>query len=176
MKDLVYLIPKSKHNKEDLFTIFNDHPEIKFVSIVGIDLSGNDTDEKIPAKLFLDDIDSFLNGVAIQTDGSSVVLPGIATLNDAKVDMVADINANWFIDYNYDHIDSSTNKPIGTLRIPSFLIHNNKPVCSRNILSSAINTFKSTLLDIFKNKPETLKPFNINYDDIDVITISSISS
>lgn len=173
MKDLIYTISKSKHNKEDLFTIFNEHPEIKFVSIVGIDLSGNDTDEKIPARLFLDGIDSFLNGVAIQTDGSSVVLPGIATLNDAKVDMIADINANWFVDYNYDHIDSFTNKPIGTLRIPSFLIHNNKPVCSRNILNSAINTFKSTLLDIFKNKPETLKPFEINFDDIDEIVITS---
>ena len=173
MKDLIYTIPKDLHNKKDLFKIFNDHPEIKFVSIVGIDLSGNDTDEKIPAKLFLDDIDSFLNGVAIQTDGSSVVLPGIATLNDAKVDMIADKNANWFVDYNYDHIDLSTNKPIGTLRIPSFLIHNNKPVCSRNILNSAIKTFKSTLLNIFKNNPNTLKPFNITFDDIDEIVTTS---
>ncbi|MBQ6820192.1 MAG: glutamine synthetase [Clostridium sp.] len=173
MKELIYTVPKSKHNKEDLFKLFNDHPEIKFVSIVGIDLSGNDTDEKIPSKLFLDDIDSFLNGVAIQTDGSSVVLPGIATLNDAKVDMIADINANWFIDYNYDYIDSSTNKPVGTLRIPSFLIHNNKPVCSRNILSSAINTFKSTLLDIFKNRPDTLSPFGITFEDINEIVITS---
>lgn len=173
MKDLIYTIPKSLHNKEDLFKIFNDHPEIKFVSIVGIDLSGNDTDEKIPAKLFLDDIDSFLNGVAIQTDGSSVVLPGIATLNDAKVDMVADKNANWFVDYNYDHIDISTNKPIGTLRIPSFLIHNNKPVCSRNILNSSVKTFKSTLLNIFKKNPNTLKPFNITFDDIDEIVTTS---
>lgn len=175
MKDLIFTIPKSKHNKEDLFRIFKDHPEIKFVSIVGIDLSGNDTDEKIPSRLFLDDIDSFLNGVAIQTDGSSVVLPGIATLNDAKVDMIADLNANWFVDYNYDHIDPFTNKPIGTLRIPSFLIHNNKSVCSRNILTSAINTFKSTLLDIFKNKPKALKPFGIEYDDIDEIVITSAS-
>ena len=173
MKDLIYSIPKSQHNKEYLFTLFNDHPEIKFVSIVGIDLSGNDTDEKIPTSLFLHDIDSFLNGVAIQTDGSSVVLPGIATLNDAKVDMVADLNANWFVDYNYDHIDSFTDKPIGTLRIPSFLIHNNKPVCSRNILHSAITTFKSTLLDIFKNRPETLTPFKITYDNIDEIAITS---
>lgn len=67
MKDLIFTIPKSKHNKEDLFRIFKEHPEIKFVSIVGIDLSGNDTDEKIPSRLFLDDIDSFLNGVAIQS-------------------------------------------------------------------------------------------------------------
>lgn len=173
MKDLIFTISKSKHNKEDLSKILKDHPEIKFVSIVGIDLSGNDTDEKIPTRLFLDDIDSFLNGVAIQTDGSSVVLPGIATLNDAKVDMVADLNANWFVDYNFDYIDPLTNKPVGTLRIPSFLIHNNKAVCSRNILTSAINTFKSTLLNIFKNKPETLNPFGISYDDIDKIIITS---
>ena len=57
-----------------LLILCQEHPEIKFVSLVGIDLSGNDTDEKIPIRLFLDDIDSFLNGVAIQTDGSSVVL------------------------------------------------------------------------------------------------------
>lgn len=173
MSNSIYTIPKSEHNKEDLFKIFNSHPEIKFVSIVGIDLSGNDTDEKIPAKLFLDDIDSFLNGVAIQTDGSSVVLPGIATLNDAKVDMVADLNANWFVDYNYDHIDTLTNKPIGTLRIPSFLIHNNKAVCSRHILTAAISTFKETLLNTFKNKPETLSPFGITFDEIDELVITS---
>lgn len=163
------------HNKKDIIELFEAHPEIKFVSIVGIDLSGNDTDEKIPRKLFLDDIDSFLTGVAIQTDGSSVVLPGIATLNDAKVDMIADLNANWFVDYNYDHIDQLTQKPIGTLRIPSFLIHNNKAVCSRNILTSASNAFKSTILDILKNKPETLKPFNIKFEDIESINITSAS-
>lgn len=173
MSNLIFTIPKNNHNKEDLFEIFNNHPEIKFVSIVGIDLSGNDTDEKIPVKLFLDDIDSFLNGVAIQTDGSSVVLPGIATLNDAKVDMVTDLNVNWFVDYNFDHIDPISNKPIGTLRIPSFLIHNNTPVCSRNILTSAIKTFKETLLNIFKNKPETLTPFGITFDEIDELVITS---
>lgn len=173
MSNLIYTIPKSKHNKTDLIDIFNNHPEIKFVSIVGIDLSANDTDEKIPSKLFLEDIDTFLNGVAIQTDGSSVVLPGIATLNDAKVDMVADLNANWFVDYNYDHIDTITNNPIGTLRIPSFLMHNNKPVCSRNILTSAINTFKESLLEIFKTKPETLEGFKITFDEIDEIVITS---
>jgi glutamine synthetase len=175
MKDLIFVLPKSTHNKKDIIELFEAHPELKFVSIVGIDLSGNDTDEKIPRKLFLDDIDSFLNGVAIQTDGSSVVLPGIATLNDAKVDMIADLNANWFVDYNYDHIDHATQKPIGTLRIPSFLIHNNKAVCSRNLLTSASNTFKSTILNIFRNKPETLKPFNISFEDIESINITSAS-
>ncbi|MBU5453950.1 glutamine synthetase [Caproiciproducens sp. MSJ-32] len=173
MKDLIFSIPKSKHTKEDLKLIFEEHPEIKFVSIVGIDLSGNDTDEKIPASLFLKDIDSFLNGVAIQTDGSSVVLPGIATLNDAKVDMVTDLEATWFVDYNFEHIDPKINKPIGTLRIPSFLIHNNVPVDSRNILKSAIKTFKESLLDIFKKNPKTLEPYGVKFKDIKEIYMTS---
>lgn len=175
MNKLIYTISKDKHTKEDLIEIFNNHSEIKFVSFVGVDLSGNDTDEKIPVKIFLDDIDSFLHGVAIQTDGSSVVLPGIATLNDAKVDMVTDLNCNWFVDYNYDHIDPVTQNPIGTLRIPSFLLHNNKPVCSRNILTASIDTFKNNLLEIFKNKPETLNAFGITFDEIDEIVITSAS-
>ncbi|EPS54098.1 glutamine synthetase, partial [Clostridium botulinum Af84] len=39
----------------------------------------------------------FIKG-CVQTDGSSVVLPGIATLNNAKVDMIVDMDVNWFID------------------------------------------------------------------------------
>ena len=175
MKNLLFTIPKNNHNKEDLFKIFEEHPEIKFVSIVGIDLSGNDTDEKIPASLFLNDIDSFLNGVAIQTDGSSVVLPGIATLNDAKVDMVTDLNCNWFVDYNYDYIDENTNKPVGTLRIPSFLIHNDKAVCSRNLLKSSINTFKENLLTLFKENPETLAYYDIKFEDIEEVNATAAS-
>ena len=105
IKDLIYTIDKDKHQSEDIKAILKNHPEIKFVSCIGIDLSGNATDEKIPVKAFIDDIDTFLHGVAVQTDGSSVVLPKIATLNNAKVDMVADLNCKWFIDYNYDFID-----------------------------------------------------------------------
>lgn len=175
MSKLIYTIPSSNHNEKALIEIFTNHSEIKFVSFVGIDLSGNDTDEKIPVKVFLDDIQSFLHGVAIQTDGSSVVLPGIATLNDAKVDMITDLNCNWFVDYNYDHIDALTQNPVGTLRIPSFLLHNNKPVCSRNILTASIDTFKTNLLKVFKNKPETLKAFGITFDEIDEIVITSAS-
>ena len=173
IKDLLYIIPKDKHSKEEVTNLLRNHPEIKFVSFVGVDLSGNDTDEKIPVNLFLDDLDSFLHGVAVQTDGSSVVLPGIATLNNAKVDMIADLNCKWFIDYNYDYIDLETNKPVGTLRIPCFLYHDNKPVDSRNILNSAIKTFKDSLWQIFNNKPEILKDYNITKDDIDEIVITS---
>lgn len=175
MSKLIYTIPVKNHNKTDLLNILSEHPEIKFVSFVGVDLSGNDTDEKIPVKVFIDDIDTCLTGVAIQTDGSSVVLPGIATLNDAKVDMVTDLNANWFVDYNYDFLDPISNKPVGTLRIPSFLLHNNKPVCSRHILNSAIETFKSNLWDIFKTKPEILADYKISADDIEEIVITSAS-
>ena len=173
MKDLIYTIPKEKHTKENIKAILKSHSEIKFVSFVGVDLSGNDTDEKIPVSLFLDDLESFINGVAVQTDGSSVVLPGIATLNNAKVDMIADLNAKWFVDYNYDFIDPETQKPIGTLRIPCFLYHDNKAVDSRNILRSAIETFKGNLWNIFDNHPEVLSDYNISKDDIEEIIVTS---
>ena len=171
--NLLYTIPKENHTNEQVRELLYAHPEIKFVSFVGVDLSGNDTDEKIPINLFLDDLDSFLHGVAVQTDGSSVVLPGIATLNNAKVDMVADLNCKWFVDYNYDFIDYSTNKPVGTLRIPCFLYHDNKPVDSRNILNNAVKTFKDNLWNIFETNPEVLDIYNINKDDIDEIVITS---
>ena len=54
--NLLYTIPKEKYNKDDLSKIFEEHKEIKFVSFVGIDLWGNDTDEKIPVKYFLDNL------------------------------------------------------------------------------------------------------------------------
>ena len=67
-KDLIYVIPKEKHSEEDLRDILTSHSEIKFVSLIGIDLSGNDTDERIPMRIFLEDISAFIKG-AIQTDG-----------------------------------------------------------------------------------------------------------
>ncbi len=173
MNNLIYTIEKENHNSQDINNILNSHPEIKFISFVGIDLSGNDTDEKIPVQLFLDDLESFLQGTAIQTDGSSVVLPGIATLDNAKVNMVADLNCKWLIDYNYNYIDSETSKPIGTLRIPCFLYHNDKAVDSRHILTSAVSTFKEILMEIFTKHPYTLEPFNITVDDIENVVITS---
>ncbi|MBI6872926.1 glutamine synthetase [Clostridium aciditolerans] len=166
VKDLLYVIPKEKHSEEDLKKILTCHPEIKFVSLIGIDLSGNDTDEKIPVKVFLEDIDTFLKG-AVQTDGSSVVLPGIASLNNAKVDMLADKDVNWFVEYNYEHLDLETNKPVGTLRIPCFLYHDNKAVDSRHILKHSIEYFKSTLLDLFEKYPESLSSFGVKFEDIE---------
>lgn len=173
IENLIYTIPSDKHTKNDIIEIMSKNPQIKFVSLVGIDLSGNDTDEKIPMTLFLDDIDSFLNGVAVQTDGSSVVLPGIATLNNAKVDMIADLDCNWFVDYNYDNIDPMTNRPVGTLKIPCFLYHDNKPVDSRYILKSSIETFKKSLWEAFDKNPKLLDTYNITKDDVEEIVLTS---
>lgn len=166
-KDLIYTVPKTNHKEENLKKLLQAHPEIKFVSLVGVDLAGNDTDEKIPIKVFLEDMDNFLHGIAAQTDGSSVWLPGIADLNNAKTDMVVDLNCNWFVDYNYDLIDGETNKPVGTLRIPCFLNHENKSVDSRYILKASIETFKSNLLELLKKHPQILKSYNITLDDIE---------
>lgn len=134
--ELLYYIPAGQYGKEGVLSLLEQHPEIKYVSLVGIDLAGNDTDEKIPISAFFDDYESFFEGTAVQTDGSSVVLTDIATLNNARVDMWADPSVNWFVDYNYDNIDFETGLPIGTLRIPAFLMHNNRFVDSRAILKN----------------------------------------
>ena len=131
-KNLLYCIPAGQYGKEGVLSLLAQHPEIRFVSLVGIDLAGNDTDERIPIEIFMKDYEDFFAGKAVQTDGSSVVFMNIATLNDARVDMVADSTVNWYVDYNDDNVD-----PIGTLRIPSCLIHNGKFIDSRSILKQS---------------------------------------
>ena len=137
-KELLYSIPAGKYDKKEIIHILKGHPEIKFVSLVGIDLAGNDTDEKIPVRVFLKDIEDFYTGHAVQTDGSSVVLTGICTLNNAKVDMYVDPNVIWYVDYNWESEDTETGLPVGTLRIPSFLVHNGVRVDSRSILTNTL--------------------------------------
>ncbi|MGL5348043.1 MAG: glutamine synthetase [Peptostreptococcaceae bacterium] len=173
MKNLLYTIEKDKHNKEDLSEILSKHSNIKFVSLMGVDLGGNATDEKIPVKLFLEDIESFLES-AIQTDGSSVELYNIATLNNAKVDLMPDVDSKWYVDYNFEHIDEELNLPIGTLRIPAFLIHDNKKVCSRGILRKAERYFKKSLIELFAEYPHAINNIGIdNVSDIDDIMLTS---
>ena len=171
MKNLLYTI-KAKTPKEEIIKQLSEHPEIKFVSLVGIDLAGNDTDEKIPVRLFIKDIDEFYTGTAVQTDGSSVVLPGIATLNNAKVDMPVDANVNWFVDYNFEYFDDETNKPVGTLRIPSFLIHEGKRVDSRAVLTDTLSFVKRELLDIFHEHVE-IEGLDVSGNDITDIVFTS---
>ena len=167
--DLLYVIKPEQHNREDLTALLELHPEVKFVSFVGIDFAGNDTDEKIPISLFIEDMDVFLNEHGPQTDGSSVVMPGIATLNNARVDMITDKNVNWYVDYNPEHFDVDTGKMVGTLRIPSFLIHNEVFVDSRSILKSALEHVRVELLNLCRKHPRIY-----GLEHIDAAEISDI--
>ncbi len=170
--DLLYSIKPYALKRVELIKLLTKHPEVKFVSLAGVDLTGNTTDERIPIDLFIKDIDDFLNG-SIQTDGSSVVLPGIATLNNGKVDLVADISSNWYIDYNFEHFDHITGKPVGTLRIPSFLNHNNIFVDSRSILKNADNNFKASILSLLKQYPQLLSEYGVTFDDISDVVLTA---
>ncbi len=171
---MLYTIPADNHSEEEIRGALVAHPEIKFISLVGIDVGGNDTDEKIPVEEFLKDIEGFLkNGV--QTDGSSVVLPKIADLNNGKVDIIPDRTVNWFVDYNFNYTDSETGLPIGTLRIPSSLIHNESDrVGSRVILRDAVYNFKEDLLELLRENPYVFKYMDIDsVDDIERLDVTA---
>ena len=150
MKEMCYVIPKQNHNEKDLREILYNNPQIRFVSLGGVDLIGHETEAKIPVKVFLDDLDLFLEGIAVQTDGSSVYLPKIASLDNAKIDMKADLEVNWFVDYNYDHIHMESGLPLGMLKIPCFLLHDGIPVDSRHILKNALTFFEGEVEGMLK--------------------------
>ncbi|MGL5347772.1 MAG: glutamine synthetase [Peptostreptococcaceae bacterium] len=173
MKKLLYVIKPENHNENDVKKILEKNKNIRFVSLMGVDIGGNATDEKIPVELFLDDVEKFLvNG--IQTDGSSVELNEIATLNDAKVDLLPDSNVNWYIDYNYEYIDDETKLPVGTLKIPSFLLHNEEKVCSRGILEKAINNFRESVDKLFDEYPHMINNIGIERkEDIENIVLTA---
>ncbi len=160
-ENLLYLIPPELRNPKGLEQVLIENPQIKFVSLVGVDLGGNDTDEKIPVSSFLKNVEDFLSG-GIQTDGSSVVLPKIATLNNGKVDFIADPSVNWFVDYNYEHLDPKSDTPIGTLRIPSFLIHNGHKVDSRSVLAQTLDRVAEELTKLFQANPQFLSSLDID--------------
>ena len=115
-------------NRESLLRILEEQAEIRFVSVAGVDLMGHETDAKIPVEVFRENIDEFLYGIAVNTDGSSVVLPGIASINNARIDMRADTSVKWWLDQNVDNIDPVTGLPVSTLKIPCFLIHHEKEI------------------------------------------------
>lgn len=52
MDSLLYVIEKDKHTNEELREILKSNKNIRFVSLMGVDLGGNATDEKIPVELF----------------------------------------------------------------------------------------------------------------------------
>ena len=159
---MLFNIPAEKHRKEEIIEILNKHLEVKFVSLVGLDIGGHDTDEKIPVDLFIKDMEKFLVQ-GVQTDGSSVVLPKIAVLNNAKVDIIPDLNVNWYVDYNFNHITEDTKLPVGTLRIPSFLVHNDTAeVGSRVILRDAVKAFKEGLITLLKDNSYVMEYLQID--------------
>jgi len=170
---MIYFLPPWTHDQETLEKILESHPTIKFVSLVGVDLGGNTTDEKIPISLFLEDIDGFLK-TGVQTDGSSVMLHEIATLNNAKVDIIPDLNVVWFVDYNYELLDERTGLPIGTLKIPAFLEHNEKLVDSRAILKRTVDYFNQEIMVLLRKYPHALEELGIaSIDDIEGVNLTT---
>lgn len=172
---MIFAIPSERHSEDDLRKVLLDHPEIRFVSFVGLDIAGNDTDERIPVERFLCDIKGMLED-GVSTDGSSVNLPKIAELNNGRVSMIPDTSVKWYLDYNYENIDLKTGLPIGTLRIPAFLVHNDKhEVGSRVILRDATEKLKSELISLIKRYPYCLKESDgkLTAGDIDEILITA---
>ena len=171
---MLFNIPVEKHSLAEIEDLLKQHPEVKFVSFVGLDIGGHDTDEKIPVELFIKDMRKFLEQ-GVQTDGSSVMLPKIAELNDAKVDIIPDLKVNWYVDYNFSHVTEDTKLPVGTLRIPSFLVHNDvNEVGSRVILRKAADAFKKELHQLLKNSPYVFEYLDINsVDEIEDIVLTA---
>ena len=171
---MLFTIGPEDHSADRIKTILNEHPEVQFVSLVGIDIGGHGTDEKIPVKAFIKDIDKFLVE-GVQTDGSSVVLPKIADLNNAKVDIIPDLNVNWYVDYNFDNVPQSLELPVGSLRIPSYLRHNDTfEVGSRVVLRDAVADFKKELMEILKSNPYVFEYMDLDSaDEIDELIVTS---
>ncbi len=169
---LYYLEPKS-FKADILKDILDNHPEIKFVSLIAVDLGNNHTDERIPIEMMKNDIEGFLKK-GVQTDGSSVNLPKIADINNAKVDIIPDLEVKWFVDYNPNHFDDETGKPVGTLMIPSFLEHDFKLVGSRAILKKAMSHFSDEIMSVMTKHPEQCKVLGFDSaDDIDEVVLTA---
>ncbi|MDR0357832.1 MAG: glutamine synthetase [Clostridiales Family XIII bacterium] len=172
---LLYAIPRDKGSFGDIIDLLDEHPEVKFVSLVGLDIGGHDTDEKIPVGRFKDDIEKYLTK-GVQTDGSSVVLPNISELNDAKVDIIPDLSVRWFVDYNFDFAEGAgdSSAPVGTLRIPSFLVHNDAAyVGSREILRNAAERFAERVKELAKAHPYVYPAMGLQGDDeIEDVTLT----
>ena len=172
---MLFRIPEDRHTPEEIIDLLEKHPEVQFVSLVGIDIGGHDTDEKIPVKLFIKDIEKILSS-GVQTDGSSVALPKIAKLSNAKVDIIPDLKANWYVDYNFQYEGYETGLPVGTLRIPSFLVHNDDFECgSRAVLRDVLEHFKAELKNELAAHPYVFEHMaGINsVDEIDHFIITS---
>ena len=175
LNKMLYTIDPGKHEPDAIREVLKAHPEVRFVSLTGVDMGNHSTDEKIPVEVFVSDIKKILaNGV--QTDGSSVALPTIADLSNARVDIVPDVDVNWYVEYNFDNINYATGLPTGTLRIPSFLVHNgSRGVCSRTYLKWATSRFTSGLMKELKDHPYVFEHIGgvDSYDEIERLLLTN---
>jgi len=173
-KNLLYTIPSWGHDKESLVRVLSEHPEVKFVSLVAVDIFGRDTDEKIPITELISDPEKFL-AEGVQTDGSSVLLPLITDTADGSVTLIPDLDVNWYVDYNSFNYDEETMLPVGTLRIPAYLMHNgSKEVGSRAILRDTLESFKKEVKELILAHPYVCE--NLGFaspDEIEDITLTS---
>ena len=175
LNKMLFTLTPDEHDEETVRSRLMAHPEVKFVSFTGVDMGNHSTDEKIPVGLFLKDMKKLLAG-GVQTDGSSVALPTIADLSNARVDLMPDSDVNWFVEYNFDNIDYSTGLPVGTLRIPSFLLHNgDRMVGSRTFLKDSVRRFKTELYRELETHPYVIEHIGgiDNVEDIEEIKLTN---
>lgn len=172
---MLFTIPVDEHDVETVTAILNTHPEVKFVSLTGVDLGGHNTDEKIPIKAFIEDMANILKD-GVQTDGSSVALPKIAELSNARVDILPDVDVNWYVEYNFNNMDFKTGLPVGTLRIPSFLRHNNERMVGSRIFNyKTTKMFRQGLMKLLEENPYVFD-YVSGVDSIDEIESIDLTS
>lgn len=172
---MLYTLTPDEHDPDTVRARLAAHPEVKFVSFTGVDMGGHNTDEKIPVQAFIEDMDKLLAD-GVQTDGSSVALPKIADLSNARVDIMPDPDVNWYVEYNFDNIDYGTGLPTGTLRIPSFLRHNGDTmVGSRTFLKETVNRFQEAFDKALKENPYVFDHIGGvgSYDEIDSFLLTN---
>ncbi len=162
--ELVYFVPTEDKTQKRLQNFLLDHPELKFISLSGVDFLGNDTDERIPVEYFLENVADIFSG-GVQTDGSSVNMPGIASLCDAKIDFIIDFERKWFIDYNHEH-NGDNGMPVGTIRIPVFFRFHDDFSCSRSLLDSTVDYVKTGVLKLLESDSDFLAAHQIQFKDI----------
>lgn len=156
---MIYSLEPHQLDPVTLTKILKDNPQILFVSLIAVDLGNNHTDEKIPVSEFLNNLQGYLQK-GIQTDGSSVALPKIADINDAKVDIIPDPEVRWFVDYAPAHL-TAEDLPVGTLLIPCFLYHKGERVGSRSVLKRATQILSRELCQLIEGNIALKRELNI---------------
>lgn len=167
-----FVVPARERNAEGLARLVLEHPNIRFISLLAVDMGGNETDERVPAPRSTREATALLTG-GVQTDGSSVALPGIATLNNAKVDLFADPEARWYIDYNEANIDEETGLPVGVIMIPAFLRHENRWVDARSVLRRAEEYVGARVAQLLADNPRVARSLGIRPNQIDRVQLTA---